>query len=76
MGNKGCKWTVPDETRADFSQIDEASINIDCTASEWKEVVTRLREEKLAQRKLTGNRRVQTDKIFSKRYIDQAEVLT
>lgn len=70
MGDKGCQWMVPDESRADFSQVNEDSIDVDCTASELKEVVVRLREETLAQRKLTGNRQAQTDKIFSKRYID------
>ncbi|PBK82751.1 hypothetical protein ARMGADRAFT_1090058 [Armillaria gallica] len=76
MGNKGCKWMVLDEFRADFSQVNEDSANVDCTASEWKEVVARLREEMLAQRKLTGNGQAQTDKIFSKQYINQAKVLT
>ncbi|SJL08858.1 uncharacterized protein ARMOST_12229 [Armillaria ostoyae] len=66
MGDKGCKWAVPDESRADFSQINVDSVDIDCTASEWKELVMRLREETLAQRKSMGNGQAQTDRIFSK----------
>ncbi len=76
MGDKGCKWMTPDPSRADFSQIDAESIDVECTAAEWKDTVTRLREETLAQRKSTGNGQTQTNKIFSKRYIDQAEILT
>ncbi len=76
MGEKGWRWMTPDATRADFSSIETDAVSMDYTASEWKEVVAKLREDTLDQRRSTGNGQEQTDKIFSRRYVDQAEILT